>query len=211
MLAFSESQALRVPPGHRWLVRRQAALFFPLLAFEGFHLRQQSFRIVLGARGRYPRAEALAMAAHFAGYFGALLWCFGPGGGLFFVVVHHVAMGFYLGLVFAPNHVGMPILEDDVALDFVRAQVVTTRNVRPGPIVDFFFGGLNYQIEHHLFPRMPRTHLPAARRLVRRFCRERWIPYRETGVLGAYVEVLRGLHRAGAPLRLPAGDRSAPA
>jgi fatty acid desaturase len=201
VLAYSEAQALRMPSGQRWIVRRQALLFLPLLMLEGFHLRHESFRSVLRGAGRYPRAEMLAISMHFAGYLSILLWRFGAGGTLLVVVAHHVAMGVYLGLVFAPNHIGMRMLGDDDGLDFVRAQVLTTRNIRPGRIVDYLFGGLNYQIEHHLFPHMPRPHLREARRIVRRFCRDRDIPYRERGAFAAYAEVLASLHRAGAPLR----------
>ncbi len=201
VLAYSEDQALRIPSGQRWIVRRQALLFLPLLMLEGFHLHHESFRSVLRGAGRYPRAEALALSIHIGSYLSLLFWRFGVGGALLFVVVHHVAMGLYLGLVFAPNHIGMSMVGDDPGLDFVRLQVLSTRNVRPGRIVDYLFGGLNYQIEHHLFPRMPRPHLRAARRIVRRFCRDRGIPYRERGALGAYAEVFASLHRAGAPLR----------
>src|SRR5262249_9140462 len=82
-----------------------------------------------------------------------------------------------------------------------RRQLLTTRNVRPGVVVDLLFGGLNYQIEHHLFPAMPRPHLRRARDIVRRFCREHDLPYRESGIGSVYAEVLAGLHRAAAPLR----------
>jgi fatty acid desaturase len=217
VLAFSEAQALRIPSGQRWIVRRQAWLFLPLLMLEGFHLRQESFRTVLRGSGRYPRAEGAALCLHFGAYLSLLLWRFGVAGALLVVVVHHVAMGVYLGLVFAPNHIGMTMLDDDGELDFVRTQVLTTRNIRPGAVVDYLFGGLNHQIEHHLFPRMPRPHLRAARDIVRRFCCDRGIPYRERRVMGAYAEVLASLHRAGAPLRAgrrsdrrgdPSGDRS---
>ena len=217
VLAYSEEQALRIPSGQRWIVRRQALLFLPLLMLEGFHLRLESFRSVLRGAGRYPRAEVLALAVHFAGYLSILFWRFGATPTLLFVVVHHVAMGVYLGLVFAPNHIGMRMSADDDGLDFVRTQVLTTRNITPGRIVDYLFGGLNYQIEHHLFPHMPRPHLRAARRIVRRFCRDRDIPYRERSAVGAYAEVLASLHRAGTPLRgarrsarrgEPSGDRS---
>ena len=45
-------------------------------------------------------------------------------------------------------------------------QVLTSRNVRGGRVVDFALGGLNYQIEHHLFPSMPRPELAHAQRVV---------------------------------------------
>ncbi|OEV25008.1 delta fatty acid desaturase, partial [Streptomyces nanshensis] len=67
--------------------------------------------------------------------------------------------GVYLGSIFAPNHKGMPTLKGDERPDFLRRQVLTSRNVRGGPLTDLALGGLNYQIEHHLFPSMPTPHL----------------------------------------------------
>ncbi|HEX5120240.1 MAG TPA: fatty acid desaturase, partial [Pseudonocardiaceae bacterium] len=67
--------------------------------------------------------------------------------------------------------------------------------------VDFTLGGLNYQIEHHLFPSMPRSNLPHARPIVRDYCVARGINYTECGVLRSYGEVLAHLNAVGAPLR----------
>jgi hypothetical protein len=74
---------------------------------------------------------------------------------LVFVVVHQGLFGLYLGCSFAPNHKGMPTLSDADQLDFLRRQVPTSRNVAGSRLVDWGLGGLNYQIEHHLFPNMP--------------------------------------------------------
>ena len=63
---------------------------------------------------------------------------------------------------FAPNHNGMPIVGRDVKLDFFSKQVLTSRNVSGGWWATALMGGLNYQIEHHLFPSMPRPHLAVA-------------------------------------------------
>lgn len=201
VLAFSAEQAVRMRGLSRWIAARQAWLFFPLLLLEGFHLRLQSLRVVLRGRGRPPAVEAAAVALHFAVYGVLLVGWFGVPGALGFAAVHHMAMGLYLALVFAPNHIGMPVLSDGSRLGFLERQLATTRNVRPGWLVDLAFGGLNHQIEHHLFPTLPRQHLRRARALVRAFCRERGLAYREEGLLRAYRELLAGLHAAGAPLR----------
>ena len=68
-------------------------------------------------------------------------------------MVHQALFGVYLGMTFAPNHKGMP--HPDGTEDFLRKQVLTSRNVRGGRLIDAALGGLNYQIEHHLFPAMP--------------------------------------------------------
>ena len=77
--------------------------------------------------------------------------------------------------------------------DFLRKQILTARNIAPSRWTDFFYGGLNYQIEHHLFPSMPRNHLQKARPIVRRLCQAHRIQYAEAGLLAAYCDMLRYL------------------
>jgi len=83
----------------------------------------------------------------------------------------------------------------------VRRQVLTSRDVKAHPLTDFWYGGLNYQIEHHLFPSMPRNKLKKAQTIVRAFCEERSIPYRESGALESNREILQFLHEVSAPAR----------
>jgi fatty acid desaturase len=117
---------------------------------------------------------------------------------LAFVAVQQGIFGLYMGCSFAPNHKGMPILSREDDIDYLRRQVLTSRNIRGGRFTDFVFGGLNYQIEHHLFPSMPRPSLRRAQAVVRQFCGEHRIPYKESSVIGSYTEALRHLHAAGA-------------
>jgi fatty acid desaturase len=99
----------------------------------------------------------------------------------------------------------MPMLSADDESDFLRRQVLTARNVRPGWIADFALGGLNYQIEHHLFPSMPRPNLRRAQPIVRAFCRDHDVSYYETTLLRSYGQALGHLHDVGRPLRRVGG------
>ena len=58
-------------------------------------------------------------------------------------------------------------------------------------------GGLNYQIEHYLFPSMPRPSLRHAQALVQAFCEQHGLPYCQTSLAGSYVQALRHLHAVG--------------
>jgi fatty acid desaturase len=155
-------------------------------------------------RARDRRAVPLAVVqllVHGVGYLAAVLLVLSPLRAAVFVLVQQGLFGLYLGCCFAPNHKGMPVLEEGKEPDYLRRQVLTSRNVRGSRLVDFALGGLNYQIEHHLFPSMPRPTLRRAQPLVRAFCAERGLAYSESSVFGAYAEALRHLHAAGAPLR----------
>ena len=114
-------------------------------------------------------------------------------------MVHQALFGVYLGLTFAPNHKGMP--HPDGTEDFLRKQVLTSRNVRGGWLVDTALGGLNHQIEHHLFPAMPTPNLRKAQPIVQAYCAEIGVPYEVTGLADSYAQAFRHLHDVGADLR----------
>jgi fatty acid desaturase len=206
VLAFTTEQiaARHAGLGH-FIARHQAALFFPLLMLEGLNLHVASARFLAQAppnrAGRYRVLEIVLFALHVTGYLAALLLVLGPGKAAAFFAVHQAVFGLYMGCSFAPNHKGMPIIPPGRQTDFLRRQVLTSRNVRGGWLTDNVLGGLNYQVEHHLFPNMPRPNLRKAQRLVREFCASHSVSYAETSLLGSYVIVLRHLHALGAPLR----------
>jgi fatty acid desaturase len=62
-------------------------------------------------------------------------------------------------------------------------------------------GGLNYQIEHHLFPSMPRPSLRRAQPLIAAFCTDHGVPYTETSLLTSYAQALRYLNQVGKATR----------
>jgi len=141
--------------------------------------------------------EAALLGIHLVGYVGLVFWVLSPVKALAFIAVQQGLFGLYLGVSFAPNHKGMAILAADDDSDFLRRQVLTSRNVRGGWLVDFFLGGLNYQIEHHLFPSMPRPNLRRSRPLIRHFCEQQGLAYSETSLIGSYAQALRYLHTIG--------------
>jgi fatty acid desaturase len=200
-LAFTDGQASSRHGLVRLLVRYQAWLFFPLLLLEAAHLHLASAKAVLRGSGRANTVEGVLLVAHLAGYLTALVLVLSPAQAVAFVLVHQGLFGLYLGCSFAPNHKGMPTLTDAEELDFLRRQVLTSRNVTGSRPVDLLLGGLNYQIEHHLFPNMPRPNLRHAQPLVRAFCAHHGLPYVEASLFGSYAQAIRHLHTVGTPLR----------
>ena len=202
MLAFTTAQSR----DRKWFVRltarHQAFLFFPLLLLEGLNLHWASATAVWQGTVKARKLEAVLLGLHTAVYLTAVFLVLSPPVAVVFIAVHQGLWGVYMGCSFAPGHKGMPTYTDGTAPDFLRRQVLSSRNVRGGPMVDFALGGLNYQVEHHLFPSMPRANLPAAQRLVRQFCAQHGIEYTQCGLLRSYGHVLQHLHRVGAPLRV---------
>jgi fatty acid desaturase len=214
VLAFTTAQAAkRGGRVSRFIVRRQAWLFFPLLALEGISLHVDSVAAVKtdkyrSSRGGSRRVEAIGLIAHAVLYVALLLLVMSPEKAVAFAAVHQAVWGVYMGCTFAPNHKGMPIIASGESLDFLRRQVLTSRNVRGGVLTDFALGGLNYQIEHHLFPSMPRASLRRAQPIVRAHCEALALPYCEASLIGSYRAALAHLHAIGAPLRAAATARA---
>ena len=183
-----------------WLTRNQARVFFPLLTLEGFNLKVSSIRFLL-ARRRTHQLELGLMAAHVVLYLTALFLIMSPAQALVFALVHHMVFGLHLGSVFAPNHKGMEMPDDDSNWGHLEKQVLTSRNVNGGLVTDWMMGGLNYQIEHHLFPSMPRANLRFAQPIVKQYCERIGMPYLTTSLVDSYRMGLGHMHDVGRELR----------
>ncbi|MEV6028944.1 acyl-CoA desaturase [Streptomyces sp. NPDC052036] len=201
ILVWSTEQARTSRGLARLLGGHQALLFFPLLTLEGFNLHVASLRALRSPSMKNRLLEGTLLLLHIAGYLSALLLVLSPGKAVTFLAVNQCLFGVYLGCAFAPNHKGMPTLTGDERPDFLRRQVLTSRNVRGGRLTDVMLGGLNYQIEHHLFPSMPTLNLRRAQVIVREYCAETGVPYHETGLIQSYREALIHMHRVGEPIR----------
>lgn len=200
-LVFTKEQAAGRGSFGRMFARSQAYLFFPLLLLEGLNLHVASVKALFDRTMGSKRARVLEGALlllHTALYLAAVFTVLTPGQGIAFIAVHQGLWGLFMGLSFAPNHKGMPTVDGDSKLDYLRKQVLTSRNIRGGWLVDWLLGGLNYQIEHHLFPNMPRPSLRRAQQIVEEYCREIGVSYLQTSAWRSYAEVLRHLQEVGA-------------
>jgi fatty acid desaturase len=207
VVAFSGGRARAAAGLRRIIFRYQAYLLMPMLLLEGVALHGSSIRALSRRRSvravRSRAAETALLALHFAAYLTAVFLLLSPVKAVVFILVQQGLFGFYLGCSFAPNHKGMPVLTAADKVGFLRQQVLTSRNVRGGWLTDNALGGLNYQIEHHLFPSMPRPNLRKAQPLIAAFCAEHGLPYAESSLLGSYAQALRYLNQVGRQTKLP--------
>jgi len=202
-LVYTTGQAEVRGPVGRLVARIQAVLLLPLLFLEAINLHVSSVIAIARRRDRGAVLEGALLLAHAAMFFVAPFLILSPLRALCFIAVTQSLFGFYLGASFVTNHVGMPTLAGSDELGFLRRQVLTSRNLSGRSLTGFFYGGLDTQIEHHLFPAMPRANLRRARELVRPFCDERRITYAERSPWGAYRDVLRHLRTTGAGRAIP--------
>ena len=187
-----------------WFARRQGRFFFPLLLLEGLALHVASIQTVLRREKLKHRwVEALFMTVRLGGYVTALLVVLPPGKAVAFFAIQMGLFGVLLGGVFAPNHKGMPIVPATMKIDFLQRQVLMSRNISGGRFTDLAMGGLNFQVEHHLFPSMPRPNLRRAQPIVREFCKRHHVPYTETSLITSYKIVVDYLNHVGLRARDP--------
>ena len=208
VIAFTPTVLASRHGWRRWLARRQGWFFFPLLSLEGLNLHVASVRTVLGRGPVVHRGvEAPLLLARLVLYVAVLALLLPPAVAGAFLAVQLGLFGVLLGGAFAPNHKGMPIVPAGADVDFLRRQVLMSRNIRGNVVVDFFMGGLNRQIEHHLFPSMPRPSLKRVQPLVREFCSTLGVDYTEVGFFTSYRIVVGYLndveHRARDPFSCP--------
>jgi fatty acid desaturase len=198
-IAITPEQATR--PRSRlmkWLVSHQGWYFFPILLLEGLSLHSEGFRRAF-SRGPVERrwVEFTLLAIRLGGLVALVFLVLPPGKALAFLAVEIAVFGLYLGSAFAPNHIGMPLVSPRLKLDFLRRQVLMSRNVSGGRLIAILMGGLNYQVEHHLFPSMARPSLRKVQPLVAAYCAAAGVPYTQTTLWQSYGAVIRYLNSVG--------------
>lgn len=115
--------------------------------------------------------------------FGLLVWFVVPfaafplSKAILFFIVANFGGSVYASTIFASNHKAMPVIPKGMKISFLEQQIETSRNVKPGTITDFIYMGLNYQIEHHLFPNCPRNKLKLLVPFAKSYCKKYHLEY----------------------------------
>jgi len=176
----------------RLTTRVQHWVILPYYTVHLFELRLRGLRDVVALR---LRADALGLALHVVGLLVLPALVFPVGRVIACYVALSAASGVYYGLIFAVNHIGAKYFLAHEPVPFVPLQVLSSRNILAGRFGDFVMGGLNFQIEHHLMPRLPRFRLRGVSRPVREFCARHALHYESVRFTEGLVAVFRHLRR----------------
>jgi fatty acid desaturase len=184
------------PKAQQWFQRNQKYLFWPMSLLMSIGMRRSSI-LYLAHEKKRTRAWWIESAMLFAHYvcwavIPSIIW--GPVAGLGVYLAMWAFVGTFLALIFAPAHIGLPVLHDQNH-DWLH-QIETTRNLELPRVISFFFIGLDYQVEHHVFPKIPHMTLPRAAAITADWCKRNDVPYQSTPYLAALGDAARFLQDA---------------
>lgn len=195
-LAFTKEQFSQKKGFEKFIVQYQIYYLFFLFMFIPFYMNLESLIFLTSRKVKYQFLEIALLITHIVLFSLFLLISQMNISQIFiFILISKGMFGVYLGSIFIVNHTGMPILHGSDQTDYLFSQVITARNIKSHPLTDFVMGGLNAQIEHHLFPQLSRPHLKQARNIVKNLCDNHRIPYHETGFFQSFQETLTYLNR----------------
>lgn len=191
----------------RFMIAWQAFFYFPILLFARLAWAHQSWVFVWGGFGQhsvegaaidrkrmqYPGLEKICLVLHYVGLV-TILSYMPVVNAISYFILAQTSCGLFLAVVFGLGHNGMAVYPADQRPDFWKLQVTTTRNVTSNWFVDWFCGGLQYQVDHHLFPMLPRHNLAQVHTLVESFCKEQDLTYHEATIWEGSKEVLQHLN-----------------
>lgn len=198
VFAYDETQARSRKGLLKWITKYQIAFFVPLHALSVFDMTRKSFQyVILKCPLKRKVIELIGLFMHILLWVGIPSYFIGFWKAMLLYAIGTLVRGLYASLVFVPNHVGMPLPKPTDKLSYLEKQVITARNLTPSLLKDYIFGGLNYQIEHHLFPNMSRKYLKKAKEVIKHYCQTNKIPYKETGFFTCYKEIITHMHRVG--------------
>ena len=211
----------RATPGLKWFQRNfQAWAFWPMSTLLAIGMRRSSLIHLF----QYPKkhgfkrewwVEVGALTAHYVGWLLIPALVFGPLAAFAVYFAVWAGVGVCLALVFLPAHIGLPIMAEQNN-DWLH-QLETTRNLKLPKIISFFFIGLDYQAEHHLFPKIAHKNLPKAAEITAAWCKKMGVVHLSVPYLYALGDAARYMAKsyekdAAQPLAVRAGlfDAEAP-
>jgi fatty acid desaturase len=205
---YPDSASWKTPLG-RFFLNIQRWAFWPLSCLYWAGLRYDGIRDLF-QQPKLTRIDRFVLPFHWLVLLVVPGLVFGWGAAVAAYLAISCVSSLMTASVFIPNHIGMRRLTGAEKASYLEQQVTTSRNIANPPALDFYYGGLNSQIEHHLFPRVAHDRYRAMRPVVRAFCEARGIAYHEASLTGALAAVGRHLGAMTAAYR-EAKRLSAPA
>ena len=183
----------REKTGYAFVHRFKRFIFWMVLPLTWFSFHYQTWEYIFTRNFRWP--DPVTILIHYAAIPGMFFYALPVDQALGALAILYVGYGTLAASVFITNHLGMEVLEGDgyKKMPWFEIQTRTSRNITGGPLVHWIYGGLNTQIEHHLFPKIPRLKLLEVAKITEDFCREHQLFYYTVPPFKAYQEIHREL------------------
>ncbi len=182
---FEKSRGLR-----RLFFRLQWIVIPLAVAVNGINTQRQGWQYLLGQLADRKKRTTVhfidlgVMLMHVATWIVLPMALFGVLPVAQVVLTEMLLLGYAMFIAFAPAHFPEEALfagKNHKNDDFVLRQTATTINFRTGWFGRLLLSGVEYQIEHHLFPGIPHVYYPKLSRVVEQYCRRNGYPYRTLG------------------------------
>ena len=196
-------------PAIRFVIGVQHYLYYPIMALARWNLYAQSWILLLSR----PK-EVEGWWKEFAGNAGFIMWLTaltmqfpaGTGERPLFLLLSHAVAGLTLHVQITMSHfsadtyMGRPYNKNDDADGWVHTQLAGSIDIDCPEWLDWFHGGLQFQIEHHLFPRVPRHNLRALQGVLKAFCAEHGLTHISMPFSDCNVHTVKHMARVGKAL-----------
>lgn len=198
--ASSRAEHEKCGPKTRWFQRNfQRWLFWPMSTLMALGMRRSSLLYLLHYENKREsawRIEAACLTVHYVAWIVVPCLIWGPLVGFAVYASIWGLVGIFLALIFAPAHMGLPVVAEQNN-DWIH-QLETTRNLELPRVISFFFIGLDYQVEHHVFPKIPHANLPRAAEITAAWCKRHGVVYLTTPYLDALADAVQFMSGAWA-------------
>jgi len=152
----------------------------------------QSYNFVIKNRNY---GELFLMLLHWPVIWGPIFYYLPLSSALTVFIVLYLTLSAWLAFGFITNHLGCEVFNVQEAenMSWMELQMRTSRSLSGGMFIHWFYGGLNTQIEHHLFPKAPRFNLLKIQNMTKEFAKKHNIKYFETTPAQAYLQINNAL------------------
>lgn len=179
-------------PNHKgnkaWLRASKYLVFWGAMFFmyPAFIIQSYSFAIK-----RKKWGELFLMLLHWPIVWGTIFYFLPFSDAVIVYLTLNFTLSPWLAFGFITNHLGCEVFEKEVGekLSWMELQMRTSRSLKGGAFVHWFYGGLNTQVEHHLFPKAPRFNLLKVQEMTRNFAHKHNLAYFETSPVEAYIQI----------------------
>ncbi|RVX09881.1 hypothetical protein VitviT2T_023823 [Vitis vinifera] len=186
----------------RFFVSYQHWTYYPVMCVARINLFLQTLLLLFSGRNIPDRALNIMGICVFWTWYPLLVSCLPNWGERVMFVIVSMAVTSIQHIQFTLNHFSANVyVGPPCGNDWFEKQTSGTIDISCSAWMDWFHGGLQFQLEHHLFPRLPRCHLRSISPVVKDLCKKHNLPYRSLSFWEANVSTIRTLRTAALQAR----------